>query len=244
MNPKILLIGRSNVGKSTLFNLLTQSRRALVKKEAGTTRDILEQEWDLFGIKYQLIDTGGMYEDSSVPEIEQHIQRSNLKLIEQAFLILFIVDGKNLLTPTDHLIYKLLKKSGKPFKTIVNKMDSPYLQKKNLWYFYELGMEDLITTSFERRHGIDAILEWISSHPLEEVRGIVAQASSKPIPPIKDKMEGRETQRVKHPPQTEQIEQTGQAEKTAQAEQTEKNYTNPATQPNTTRQAKGTRPTN
>ena len=170
MNPKILLLGRTNVGKSTLFNLLTQSRRALVKKEAGTTRDVLEQEWELFGKKYLLIDTGGMYEDRALPEIEQHIRKKNLKLIEQANLILFIVDGRNLLTPSDYLIYGTLRKSGKPFKTIVNKIDSPYLQKENLWHFYELGAEDIIPASFERRHGIDAILEWISSQPLQSLQ--------------------------------------------------------------------------
>ena len=164
-NPKIILIGKANVGKSTLFNLLTQSRRALIKREAGTTRDVLEEELELFGKKYQLVDTGGMYEDSS-PEMEYHIQKSNLKLIEQASLILFIVDGKNLLNPSDYRIYKLLRKSGKPFKMIVNKMDSPYLEKKNLWHFYELGTDELLCASFEKKHGIDGILQWIDSHSI------------------------------------------------------------------------------
>ncbi len=143
--PVVVIVGRPNVGKSTLFNRLTRSRKSIVDDVAGVTRDRIygEVEWD--GKHFQLIDTGGFVPDSE--ELFESAIREQIKIaIEEADAILFVVDGKSGITPFDREIANLLRKSTKPYYLLVNKADtSEMVSYKN--DFYSLGIEKVFDIS-------------------------------------------------------------------------------------------------
>ena len=143
--PVVAIVGRPNVGKSTLFNRLVGERVAIIEDEPGTTRDRLygEAEWN--GRRFTVVDTGGIeLEPGSV--IEARVQDQARLAIDEADLILFVVDAESGLAPVDHDVADTLRRGGKPAILVVNKADNPRreLQANE---FYALGLEPMATVS-------------------------------------------------------------------------------------------------
>jgi len=153
----LAIVGRPNVGKSTLFNRLVGSRRAIVGDESGITRDRLygEAEWD--GRKLRIVDTGGIIpEDKEL--IPAEIFRQALVALEEADTIVMVVDGRNQLSAPDFELARLLKRTGKPLILAVNKIDTPKLEPY-AQEFHRLGIEHLLPVSAEHGNGIAELLE-------------------------------------------------------------------------------------
>jgi len=141
MYPVIALIGRPNVGKSTIFNRLISKRKAVISNVPGTTRDRI---YDTFEVKKQkciLIDTGGIIKSSKTDEIEIGIQEQTKIAIEEANLIVFVLDGQAGLFPEDMKIIRELHKSKKSFLIILNKIDSVNIEQNSVNKFKKLGVD-------------------------------------------------------------------------------------------------------
>ncbi|HEX6316938.1 MAG TPA: ribosome biogenesis GTPase Der [Gemmatimonadaceae bacterium] len=142
--PVVALVGRPNVGKSALFNRIVGHDTAIVSEEAGTTRDrhFARAEWQ--GRAFFLVDTGGITDDSRTP-MDSAIRQQVAVAIDEADLLLMVVDGKNGLHPIDRRVADMLREAGKPFLLVVNKVDDP---AETGWYeFYELGAGDPVPVS-------------------------------------------------------------------------------------------------
>jgi GTPase len=167
---KIAIVGRPNVGKSSLFNVFVGGRPALVKDEPGVTRDVNLRTVDVWGRTFDLIDTGGVT-GNAVP-FAGEVREQVLRILPYVDFILFVVDGRDGLVPDDRDLLVEIKKTRKPFLILVNKIDSEKDEESRLMDFFELG-EDMQPTSFENRRGIDETCEWIiaqlTDQGLEEV---------------------------------------------------------------------------
>ncbi len=142
--PVVALVGRPNVGKSALFNRIVGHDTAIVSEEAGTTRDrhFARGEWQ--GRSFFLVDTGGITDDTRAP-IDAAIRQQVTVAIDEADLLLMIVDGRAGLHPIDRRVAEMLRGSGKPFIVVVNKVDDP---GDTSWYeFFELGAGDPVPVS-------------------------------------------------------------------------------------------------
>ena len=133
------LVGRPNVGKSALFNRLVGDESAIVSEEAGTTRDrhFGRVEWG--GRTFWLVDTGGLPESSNVP-MDAEIRKQVLEAIEEADLMLLVVDNKVGVHPSDHRVLDLLRDARKPWLLVANKVDDP--TDPNFYEFYNMGAGD------------------------------------------------------------------------------------------------------
>ncbi len=158
---KVAIIGRPNVGKSSLFNVLVKRRRSLVKNQSGVTRDIIIEPAEWWGTRFDVVDTGGLTEAKDT--ISQLIREQILNLLKGFDVLVVVLDGKSGLVPEDKDVVRLAIESGLPYVLVVNKVDS--FQKKDLILseFFEFG-EELYPCSFEKREGIDAVVEWIRNH--------------------------------------------------------------------------------
>jgi GTPase len=154
----IALVGRPNVGKSTLFNRITKSRNAIVDPTPGVTRDRHYQRVIWNERSFILVDTGGI--DDSVEDVMvSHIRRQAVAAIEEADTILFLLDGREGLTPADHEIAKILRQSEKTVFHVVNKIDGPEQEIEILSQFYELGVEQLWPLSAEHTYGFYSLMD-------------------------------------------------------------------------------------
>ncbi|MDE6630536.1 MAG: ribosome biogenesis GTPase Der [Bacteroidales bacterium] len=157
MRNIIAIVGRPNVGKSTLFNRLTQTRSAIVDETSGVTRDRNYGTGDWNGKEFSVIDTGGYLlddEDHFNTEIRRQVQLA----VDEADVILFLVDGNEGLTPMDEDVAGLLRRTDKPVFLIVNKID--HAQKmENVADFYALGFERFFTLSAVNGMGTGEILD-------------------------------------------------------------------------------------
>jgi GTP-binding protein len=155
--PRIVLVGRPNVGKSTLFNRITSSRRAIVTATPGTTRDLLAQTTDWRGVGFDLIDTGGMFGASQDP-LHELVVTHGLKAIESADLIVFVVDGRQGLVPGDAEIAQVLRERGVPVVLAVNKMDDRKAQGRAM-EFYQFGFDPVVEIAAEHGTGVGDLLD-------------------------------------------------------------------------------------
>lgn len=155
---RVSIVGRPNVGKSTLFNILTNSRRAVVRDEPGVTRDIQYGTCSWRDQVFEILDTGGVTESSEL--IPSLIKEKVQEAIQMSDAVLLVCDGRSGLIPEDKVLFKMVAESGLPFLIVVNKLDQESQISDMLLDFYELGQE-LIPCSFEKRQGIDDILEWV-----------------------------------------------------------------------------------
>lgn len=155
--PLVLIVGRPNVGKSTLFNRLTKSNTAIVDDVSGVTRDRNYGEVDWNGKVFQLIDTGG-YVPNSMDVFEAAIREQIEFALDEADAILFVVDGRTGLTPVDKDIARILRGSSKPFFVLVNKSDTPELGL-NKAEFYSLGIDNLFDISALNGRNIGDVLD-------------------------------------------------------------------------------------
>jgi GTP-binding protein len=157
MKPIIAIVGRPNVGKSTLFNRIAGGKKAIVWDEPGVTRDrnYADVEWE--GNGFTLIDTGG-FEPISKDRIFIQMREQCQLAMDEADIILFLTDGKEGLTPSDKEIADILRKLNKPVFTIVNKIDGPKHEERTL-EFYGLGMEPIYSISAEHGYGVNGLMD-------------------------------------------------------------------------------------
>jgi len=137
--PVVALIGRPNVGKSALFNRIIGEDEAIVSEEAGTTRDrhFAKAEWN--GRAFWLVDTGGLSDDPNAP-MDKEIRDQVATAIEEADMMLFVVDANAGLHPSDHRVAEMIRATGKPWLLVANKVDDP--SRVDFYEFYNLGAGD------------------------------------------------------------------------------------------------------
>jgi GTP-binding protein len=157
MNPVVAIVGRPNVGKSTLFNRIAGGRKAIVFDEPGVTRDRNYAEVERGDERFTLIDTGGFEPVARDRIFAQMAEQCELAM-DEADVILFVMDGKEGLTPSDREIADLLRRQEKPVFFVVNKIDLPQHEEK-AYEFYGLGVDRLYTISAEHRYGVEELLD-------------------------------------------------------------------------------------
>lgn len=159
--PTVALVGKPNVGKSTLFNRLAGKRISIIEDTPGVTRDRIYSLCEYMDYKFHLIDTGGI--DLGNEDFNKEIRVQAELAIDEADVIIFIVDGKEELGANDYLIRDILKKSGKKVIVAINKMDSKNA-KDNVYNFYSLGFEHYIPISAEANNGIYNLMDEVVSN--------------------------------------------------------------------------------
>jgi GTP-binding protein len=155
--PSVVLAGRPNVGKSTLFNRITGTRRAIVAPIAGTTRDSLARPAVWRGTTFQLFDTGGMFGHSEDPLHELVILQGQRALVGADLLVL-VVDGREGLVPGDERIAQELRETNRPVLVAINKTDDKRAQASAM-EFFQLGFDPVVEISAEHGHGVADLLD-------------------------------------------------------------------------------------
>ena len=157
--PTVALVGRPNVGKSTIFNRLVGKKIAIIEDTPGVTRDRIYGDVSYNDYKFHLIDTGGI--DVTKEFFNDEIKIQAEIAIDQADTLIFVIDGKEPLNQNDFVIRDMLKKSGKKVIVAVNKIDN---EKRNdgIYEYYELGFDKIIPISGEHNVGIEELLEEIT----------------------------------------------------------------------------------
>jgi GTP-binding protein len=158
----VVLVGRPNVGKSTLFNRITGSRRAIVAPIAGTTRDSLARPGEWRGTSFQLMDSGGLFGASEDP-LHELVVVQGQRAVAGADLIVMVVDGREGLVPGDERIARELRETGRPVLLAVNKTDDKRAQAA-IPEFFQLGFDPVIDISAEHGHGVAELLDEIVQH--------------------------------------------------------------------------------
>jgi GTP-binding protein len=189
-SPSVVLVGRPNVGKSTLFNRMTGSRRAIVAPIAGTTRDALARPVVWRGVSFQLFDTGGLYGESEDP-LHELVVLQGRRAIVGAQLLVMLVDGREGLIPGDERIARELRETGHPVLLAINKTDDKRSQKSAM-EFFQLGFDPVLEISAEHGTGVAELLDVIvdrlgengSRHPAQggESADLNASSDGDPIP--------------------------------------------------------------
>lgn len=155
--PTLVLVGRPNVGKSTLFNRITDTRRSIVAPVAGTTRDVLSAPAEWAGRRFTLVDTGGLFGATTDPLHELVVQHG-LKALERADVFAFVVDGREGLVPADREIASRIRSFSKPVLLAVNKTDDKRARARAM-EFFTLGFDPVIEVSAEHGDGVADLLD-------------------------------------------------------------------------------------
>lgn len=154
---KIAIIGRPNVGKSSLFNRLVKKRDAITSDIAGTTRDVKRRHVTIINKQALLLDTGGLDQGC---ELFDRIKEKSLEAAKKADIILYMVDGKTIPEDSDKKLFYELQTLGKDVALVVNKIDNDKL-KDNLWDYYEFGTDAIFGISVSHNRSVVPLLEWI-----------------------------------------------------------------------------------
>jgi len=160
--PIVAVVGRPNVGKSTLFNRLAGKRISIVEDTPGVTRDRIYCQVEWLKYKFSLIDTGGI-EPASEEIIPKQMKRQAELAIETADVIIFMVDGKEGLTPSDYEVAEMLRLANKPIVLVVNKIDNTAMEN-NKYEFYNLGLGEPIAISASAGLGIGDMLDVVTGY--------------------------------------------------------------------------------
>ena len=155
--PNVVLVGRPNVGKSTLFNRITGSRRAIVTAVPGTTRDVFAQGAEWCGASFRLFDSGGLFGASQDPLQAQVVARGR-RAIESADLVIFVVDGREGLVPSDEEVAHEVRQAGVPVILAVNKTDDRRARHRAM-EFYRFGFDSVIEIAAEHGQGMGDLLD-------------------------------------------------------------------------------------
>lgn len=160
MLPVVAIVGRPNVGKSTLFNCITRSRDAIVANFSGLTRDRKYGEAEYEGKRFMVVDTGGI-SPSEASGIDTHMAEQSMLAIVEADLVLLVVDARAGLLPDDDWIIHALRSRGKSFYLVVNKMDglNPDVALAD---FYRVGSEGMLPVAASHGHGVRSLLETVT----------------------------------------------------------------------------------
>jgi GTP-binding protein len=159
--PTVVIVGRPNVGKSTLFNRITGQRRAIVGDEPGITRDRMYGPAEHDGRRFEVIDTGGIVINDQEYIPEQILRQAEFAL-QGAAQIILLVDGRSEITGPDRDLAQMLRRLGKPVTLAVNKAD-PALKQDLTGDFYQLGIGDVFAISAEHGIGVDALLNHVTA---------------------------------------------------------------------------------
>lgn len=174
--PTVVIVGRPNVGKSTLFNRITGQRRAIVGDEPGITRDRIHGMAEHDGRRFEVIDTGGIVINDQ-EYIPGQILRQAEFVLASASHIVFLVDGRSEITGSDRDLAQMLKRLGKPVTIAVNKADT-FSREDLAHQFYELGIADVYPISSEHGIGVDALLDHVTAGFSREVPQEEAETES------------------------------------------------------------------
>ena len=155
----VCLVGRPNTGKSSLFNRLIRQRKAIISDMPGVTRDRLYGHVEYNNKVFSLIDTGGI--DLENADFNENIKMQAEIGIDEADIIVFVVDGREDLTLNDQAINNMLRKTNKRVILAINKIDAPTLDD-NIFNFYELGIEEMVCISVENKRNINQLLDIIT----------------------------------------------------------------------------------
>lgn len=171
----VALIGRPNVGKSTLFNRITKSRKAIVDQTPGVTRDRQYERVEWEEKSFILIDTGGIEAEGKSADVRDimagNIREQTLQAVAEADILLFLMDGREGITPTDFDVTNLLRKTDKPVYFVANKIDGPEQEAGLLPAFYELGVEEVWPISAEHGYGVRSLLDDLAASLPDEGEG-------------------------------------------------------------------------
>lgn len=162
----LAIVGRPNVGKSTIFNRIVQSKKAIVEDYAGVTRDRLYEDATYLDKHFKLIDTGGITIDGQT--FSEEIKMQAMIAIDEADCILFVVDAKSGITKEDEMIASILRKKSKSIIVVVNKVDNPDLLTSS-YEFYHFGFEHVIPVSATHGSGLYDVLDIVYPLVPEEV---------------------------------------------------------------------------
>ena len=181
----VVLAGRPNVGKSTLFNRMTRSRKAIVTETPGTTRDLVGAEAEWQGVTFRLVDTGGMFGASADPMQAEVVERGR-RGIASADVVVFVVDGREGVVPADRDVAETLRRTGAPVVVAVNKIDDHRAQVR-VDEFHQLGFDSVVEISAEHGTGVGELLDPIverlpsgrveAGHRHEEAAGLSGEVA-------------------------------------------------------------------
>lgn len=157
---KIAILGKPNVGKSSLFNRIIGQRVAITSDISGTTRDSTLRQSEIYGRPFELIDTGGL-DDSN--ELFEAVRKNSLKTAKEADVILYVVDGKMLPDDEDRQIFYSLQKLNKPLALIINKIDNKK-DKERSWEFENFGAKPIFRISVSHNLALSEIYEWLEKY--------------------------------------------------------------------------------
>ncbi|MGI7732440.1 ribosome biogenesis GTPase Der [Campylobacter jejuni] len=160
----IILIGKPNVGKSSLFNRMARQRIAITSDISGTTRDTNKIEIHINSKKAMLIDSGGLDESD---ELFKNVKKNTLKVAKESDIILYLVDGKLAPDDEDRQFFYSLKKLGKPIALVVNKVDNKK-DEERAWEFANFGVKEIFNLSVAHNVGLDELYEWLEKFLHEE----------------------------------------------------------------------------
>ncbi len=158
----VAIVGRPNVGKSSIFNRILGKRAAIVDDQPGVTRDRLYGETEWAGKKFYIVDTGGIMSETEHPFMDLIEKQVDLALDESSAII-FVVDGRTGVTPTDEEIAHKLRRSGKPVVVVMNKLDNEKQEDAMLGEAYGLGFDEVVASSAEHNTGFGEMLDFITS---------------------------------------------------------------------------------
>ena len=161
MKPTVAIVGKANVGKSTIFNRVVGERLSIVEDTPGVTRDRIYAEGEWLTNEFNIIDTGGI--ELNNEDFQQEIKIQAEIAIEEADVIIFIVDGKLSITAEDEHVASMLQRSGKPVVLAVNKIDNPEM-RSNIYEYYNLGLGDPYPISGAHGLGLGDLLDKVVSH--------------------------------------------------------------------------------
>lgn len=160
MNPIVAIVGRPNVGKSTLFNRILGRKKAIVHDEPGVTRDLNYAEVEEHGVPFTLVDTGG-FEVETADIILKQVREQTRLAIEDADVVVFVMDGRAGLTPQDSELVEMLRRSSRPVIYAANKIDTPK-QAALVAEFYSLGVDEVMPVSAEHGSGVNELIDAVT----------------------------------------------------------------------------------
>ena len=160
--PLVAIVGRPNVGKSTIFNRLTGERKAIVGDEPGITRDRIYGEVDWSGKQFAIVDTGGIVPDDDAVIPSNILKQAGLA-IEESCALIWVVDARSGITPLDEELARVLRQIGKPVLVVANKVDASKLQAEAA-EFYRFGFAEVFPVSAEQGLGIGELLDGVLAH--------------------------------------------------------------------------------
>ncbi|HGG0534818.1 TPA: ribosome biogenesis GTPase Der, partial [Campylobacter jejuni] len=160
----IILIGKPNVGKSSLFNRMARQRIAITSDISGTTRDTNKTQIHIHSKKAMLIDSGGLDESD---ELFKNVKKNTLKVAKESDIILYLVDGKLGPDDEDRQFFYSLKKLGKPIALVINKVDNKK-DEERAWEFANFGVKEIFNLSVTHNVGLDELYEWLEKFLHEE----------------------------------------------------------------------------